>query len=418
MTRKSRERFHLVYGVMSLACLCLLVAGCKQSAPVVRPNVAPPATYTPTPNSGNAYDTYALAAASAEKKIPEKIQRSTRLWPADYKKLDESLGPEVNQLVKANAQTYNSEAQPVSPESTPPYADGWRLLVETTSHRMEAAARERDWEKVLPLAETLARLGARTSQNGVAGALLGRNALERVRRAIAPNLATMGEGQLRRLATSLQRTLEETPDLSPAFEFERQQGALNLESLFDRLESNQTDSIANELGSRGGQTIASLKRLSAADRNDWLRALQGELDRHIEEAEAEVREPAKPAAAGRKWYDPSKERPWGDLTQNYLAQVRLLPALERTYLAKTRLLALTALIVADTKRDGKAPADLSKYPPSLTTDPYSLKSFLYRAAGREFRLYSVGANGLDDGGDSDRDGMTPDVTLESQPIGG
>jgi len=393
------------------------LAGCRGSTPpppIARPE---PPRYTPSAGSGNAYDAYLLAAQEAAKKAPERTLTATRLWPSDYEALEQSIGAEVNQLVRAANTPFTSQAEPSLP-GPQPAADGIRLLVETAAHRMENHAKDRDWERALPLAQTLTRFGARWSQTGVAGALDGRNAISRSRRALSPNLASLGEGQLRRLASSLRETLEETPSFDRAYEFEREQGRVRLQDVFARASAGEWDGLRRELGVRGGQTLSALQGLDAAGRSAWYQELERELDRHVSEAKASAAAPAGSPDATKPWYEVSKDRPWSELGQNYLMPVRQLPDLERAYLAKTRLLALTALIIADAKRDGRAPANLDKFPASLTTDPYSLKPFLYRAAGREFRLYSVGENGLDDGGDSDRDGMAPDVTLESQPVGG
>lgn len=408
------SRCLLAAGALGLLGALVACRGATPPAPIASPR---PSHYTPTANSGNAFDTYLLAAQEAVKKAPERALTATRLWPSDYEALEQSLSAEVNQLVGAATKPFTSHAEPSLPESQPT-ADGIRLLIETAAHRMENHANNREWEKALPLAEALTRFGARWSQTGVAGALDGRNAITRSRRALSPNLASLGEGQLRRLASSLRQTLEETPSFDRAYDFERKQGVLRLQDLFTRAAAGDWDGLRSELGVRGGRTISALQGLDAAGRAVWFQELERELERHVSEAKASAVKPVGPPDATKPWYEVNQDRPWSEIGQHYLMPVRQLPKLERLYLAKTRLLALTALIIADTKRDGRAPTNLDGYPASLTTDPYSQKPFLYRAAGREFRLYSVGENGLDDGGDSDRDGMAPDITLESQPIGG
>ena len=45
-------------------------------------------------------------------------------------------------------------------------------------------------------------------------------------------------------------------------------------------------------------------------------------------------------------------------------------------------------------------------------DPYSGKPFVYAVSKDRFLLYSVGSNGIDDGGNTDETFSAPDLTLE------
>ena len=80
-----------------------------------------------------------------------------------------------------------------------------------------------------------------------------------------------------------------------------------------------------------------------------------------------------------------------------------------TCLARIRLLALSAWAEAQVKASGKAPKSLSKLPETLVTDPFSGRPFIYRATGRDFQVYSVGSDGMDDGGQD----ASADLVLET-----
>ena len=67
-----------------------------------------------------------------------------------------------------------------------------------------------------------------------------------------------------------------------------------------------------------------------------------------------------------------------------------------------RLLSLDLLIRAYRQEHGQLPASLEeialKNHPDLSIDPYSETRFVYRPTEQGFILYSVGKNGIDDGG--------------------
>jgi hypothetical protein len=48
----------------------------------------------------------------------------------------------------------------------------------------------------------------------------------------------------------------------------------------------------------------------------------------------------------------------------------------------------------------------------VRTDPYSGRGFVYRVDGADYRLYSVGADIKDDGGETDETYTAPDLMLE------
>lgn len=71
--------------------------------------------------------------------------------------------------------------------------------------------------------------------------------------------------------------------------------------------------------------------------------------------------------------------------------------------ATLRLLALQMELELHVGEHGNAPDSLdaiAKRYPEIVLDPFAPKParFLYRARGREFEIYSVGPNGIDDGG--------------------
>ncbi|MEQ1935408.1 MAG: hypothetical protein ABL962_16235, partial [Fimbriimonadaceae bacterium] len=63
------------------------------------------------------------------------------------------------------------------------------------------------------------------------------------------------------------------------------------------------------------------------------------------------------------------------------------------------------------KLQQKLPRDISKFG-DCSVDPYTGQLFAYRCDGSEFKIYSAGLNGIDDGGRTDESATNPDLCLE------
>ncbi|MES4792950.1 MAG: hypothetical protein C4321_08145 [Chloroflexota bacterium] len=81
-------------------------------------------------------------------------------------------------------------------------------------------------------------------------------------------------------------------------------------------------------------------------------------------------------------------------------------------LARTRLLVAECRLRALPLRGQALPARLKEICPRTRTDPYSGEDLIYRRDGKEWAVYSVGANLKDDGGQTDAANTAPDLRLE------
>ncbi len=100
----------------------------------------------------------------------------------------------------------------------------------------------------------------------------------------------------------------------------------------------------------------------------------------------------------------------------------MLPALSRAYKTETksdahrRATILTTNILAYRQRFGELPDSLEAFAESsFVIDPFTQQRFAYRRDGDDFVLYSLGANGEDDGGIHDRHGDNHDIVYWPRP---
>jgi hypothetical protein len=109
---------------------------------------------------------------------------------------------------------------------------------------------------------------------------------------------------------------------------------------------------------------------------------------------------------------PTGQRPWKRLARAFFDIGKPVLDMNDATCARTQLLILESEIRAGLKTRGQTPPDLSGFTKTLTVDPYSGDTFVYRTDGREFKLYSVGKNLVDDNGETDETFTTPDLMLE------
>jgi hypothetical protein len=108
------------------------------------------------------------------------------------------------------------------------------------------------------------------------------------------------------------------------------------------------------------------------------------------------------------------DRPWKRWSKYFFGADRPLLMIYDTSVARTRLLALDAEIIAQVKTVKKLPSSLSDFPADLIQDPFTGGTLIYRTEGMTFRVYSAGDNFRDDGGQTDGAYARPDLTLETR----
>lgn len=84
--------------------------------------------------------------------------------------------------------------------------------------------------------------------------------------------------------------------------------------------------------------------------------------------------------------------------------------------ARQRLFVIHLALHAYRDEHGAWPDTLAELAPeilaSIPVDPYSKTQFVYRIENGDYRLYSVGKNLVDDGGEADETGLGPDMTYD------
>jgi hypothetical protein len=397
----------------SILGLLLGFGGCRRADPPPYPDWLPSReAYTPREGSSNAFDAYAAASLEVERLAPEAITR-VHFTPGMKAGLQRRLSSALSKVRRGTALACAVEFRAVAPNEPRPYEAGWRMLGRALQWHIEDAVLADDYDRAISALGAAMKFGFDISGAGATAASLGYTIVDDCRNAIAPALGRMGAGQLGALAEQARAALRRHPEIAATVQREYENMLAAVQHVQDRYRNNELPEIKRELGPsvRGAvQFLEGLRDESPEERARYFADFAAEAG---EERDYILRASAMPPAERASYsYEPSRtQRPWGKLAQHYFQTLRPLPAVRDRTLARTRLLALSALAIRSVKASRAAPKSIEAFPRDLTVDPYRGEPFIYWADGMEFRVYSVGDNFQDDGGETDSRGLRPDLVL-------
>jgi hypothetical protein len=367
--------------------------------------------YRPQVRSNNAFDGYALAAERAEQLCPESLDR-VFFTPGMESRILNRLGATLRALEEASQKSCQFEFRPIRPFEAPAFQRGWRLLGRALCWRIRDAIAIRNYDAAIRIAGVAMRFGFHLTGGGASDASLGFAIVNDARQTLCPALVDLSPDQLERLSSQTVRALRERPPLSRTLQHERLNMLAAVQYVQDAHRMGDYSELNQKLGPLAQPVIRQLQQLADKGADERIRYFRG----FAAEADDEVAWVAKQAVR-LAWQrspapEPEGERPWRRLAQSFFGTASHLPALSDRCVAQTRLLALHAMAIAAIKRTGNAPSSITSLAEDLVRDPYSGRPFVYAADRSDFRLYSVGEDGQDNGGESDESHLRPDVTLE------
>ena len=388
----------------------LVAGGCHFGGSKEDTVFAPPAKpYAPASDSSNAYDAYALAGLDAEAKGGKALTRVS-FFPGEKKKAMADIASAVTKVLLASKNKCDFKFEAHEPFTLADYQSGWRLIGRAILWHVETACEAGDFDKAVSYAVGGTRFGFGLTGGGATDTSLGLAIADELRRAIAPNLAKMSVTQLDRLAHGMKVALEDKPAISTAITNEQSNCMLLLQALQEAAKGGKLKAMQENFGPDSNEAI---QRLGEIAGNDSKRRayFEGLNEATSKEAKAVLGDAEIPAS---QWdLEPSKPTAdWRKLAKQVYGTMRPMLVINNATIARTRLLVLYAEVTRIWRRSKSYPANIDSFAAPLTTDPYSGKPFIYFQNPAEFKIYSVGMNGLDDGGKTDATFTTPDLRLE------
>lgn len=407
-----RHRLHSAY-LAGVALAGLLAGGCAKPNPTPYPTwFTPPPAYVPATTSDNAFDGYARAAIQTERLLPDDLNR-VGFTPGQQKRVLERIGEPMKTLEAASKLPCTVPDRAFLPGVAPTYQRGWRLLGRALAWRIERDLVEQKVEDAIHHFLVATKFGFDLTGGEATDAALGLQIADEARGALAPSLPTLTPVDLTRIIVGVTEILKARPRLEVALRNERGNMQAAVQFVQDSYQANDFAALRDLLGPDAREPIRFLEDLRERDgknRADFFEGFGKEIDEEIELLVERAKLPA--AARGPIPLPPAEGRPWKRLARHFFRSARPLIDLDDRAVARTRLLVLSAQIMRTIKETGTAPKSLASLPQDLIVDPYSGRPFRYTAVGAETKLYSIGADLRDDGGETDELGLTPDLVLE------
>ncbi|MBX7131877.1 MAG: hypothetical protein K1X67_04270 [Fimbriimonadaceae bacterium] len=396
-----------------LLLVCAGVAsGCGKKAPPPYPTwYEPPKEYAAQAKSANAYDGYVLAAQQAESAGKEDINRVSFTF-GQRKRLAARLQGATKTLMAAASKPCTIPDRSFRPDQAPTYQRGWRLLGRSLAWKVEDALNEQKPDEAIRIAAIGTKFGFDLTAGNVGDAALGYQIVDECRAALAPALPTLSPVDLTRLIEAFQKVLTDKPPIASMLENERRQMLAAVQFVQDSYRKDDYSELKQQLGPDAREPIRYLEEMKDKDgpkRVEYFQNFADEIDPEIALLRKRASQPAE--ARGPIPLPASDGRPWKRLSRHFFRSARPVIDLSDRALARVRLLILNAIVLRSIRESGKAVLSFAALPKSLTTDPYSGRPFRFSAVGAEYKLYSIGSDLRDDGGETDELGLGPDLVL-------
>ncbi len=395
-----------------LGCLGL---GCSGHVPPAYSVYAPPEAPAAV-SSDNGFALYVQAADDAEARAG-KLKTRVSLTASDKKALFDATDPAIKLLDKGSAMNVSFVFARHKPFEAPPHQLGWRLIGRALNRHIDDACQAGKYDAAIGYLLLATKFGFDLVGGGATDASLGLSIVDSAREALLDSLPQLTPEQLQKLSAGLQKALHSKPELATMIGHEKLNMLVAVDTVQEAYRKDDYDVLLKRLGQDVRDAVKHLQQeVKPKDEKERPKYF----DAFAKEAEAEAAWETELASlpgvqrAGKKGPDSLPgDRPWRRWAKQFFQAGRPLLGMVDETVARTRLLALWSLIESQVKSQKHAPSSLADFTPEMILDPFTGGTFVYRAQGLMFKVYSVGDNFRDDGGQSDGPMYErPDLTLE------
>jgi len=399
---------HRLGGMIAITCVAV---GCNSGSTTMPEFPKPETAYQPQVPIDNAYDYYLAAATDIRKNLANVLTQSSFFAPARKSAIAKSL--KAVQLVRRGTRkrleaTYRATGEAGAPEKIKMRA-AWRLLGRIIAWRVTDAVASGSYEDAIQLGVDGMKFAFDLTSGDAADVDLGCAIADEIRVALLPAVYQMKVKALWRFVTGLKDTLNRRPSLALAVENEAKSQAVGIGQLAQWVSDKNENAIKTTFDADGA---AVSKYLLENRSNGKTAAYFVELNNEWKERADMARENCKRGAAKRTVKDYSSKRIWRRAAAHYLGTWTPMFAKYDRTLARTRLLIINVMLERARLLDQDPPTNVAKFSEAVRLDPFSGEDFGYIFDGRFSRVYSVGADLIDNGGETDQAGLAPDLTLD------
>lgn len=379
------------YGWLVLA--LALVVGCKEDVPAKLPDPMEGVAVV----SGNAgYKAYVDAAKMMEDRGSKYIGRTA--WSPDQR--DAIVAAAREPIAKIQGITDAEFAQTWTSITGPrPYTRGWRTIGRALAWRIEAALKAEDNSAAIESFLTAVRMGNALATSDAHDADMGLEIVDEATEALWPGLPKFGGGELNSLSSRLRTAMEQVPHARSAVSAERAVVFSGTAWVEDHYRKREFSVISDTLGSSVEPAVKYLRKLageSEADQQAYFNGYIAEMRDEMDAYEKRLR------TAPSEWEDEPKQgtRAWQRFARAFATTWRVYVEHRAITRTRLRLIALDAALLAMFKTEARVPRTLSEFPAWLRSDPFAGRDLTYVPRGVDYKLYSIGPDRKDNGGDS------------------
>ncbi len=400
--------------ILVIALAAAIGQGCSGKSALVYPTWAVTDPSVTQNNSG--FAAYCRAAVLAEK-IPVDLRERVTFSQDKRSQLLAQLQPALAELQRGlAASNLDFKFNPNDPGAVPAHHVGWRLLGRGLIFKCEQAIESERYDAAFQYAASATQLGFDLTNGGAVDASLGLSIANEARSALAKGLPAMSTAQLARISSRFEQLLTRKPSLLVTLANEKVEMLSSVQVLQDTCLARQTEKLAQRLNIpvRQFAVLLNLQEASDRDRLSFFKGLATEMEAKNAYWQNLAGLPTRLRDPKQKRVQPptlASERPWYRLSDAFGAAGESLIAQNDEILAKTRLLIASTRLMRMAKLSKPLPRDISALG-ECAVDPFTGQHFAYRSDGSEFKIYSAGLNGIDDGGRTDESGTAPDLCLE------
>ncbi|MEQ1823405.1 MAG: hypothetical protein ABL949_12925 [Fimbriimonadaceae bacterium] len=401
--------------IIVLAFAAVIGQGCSGKSALTYPTWSGQVSSAPQSDSG--FASYCRAADLAEK-IPDDLCDRVSYSPDKRAQLLSSLQPALSELQKGlSSGNLDFKFKPTDPGDVPSHHIGWRLLGRALVFKIENAIEAERYDSAIQLASSATQFGFDLTNGGAIDASLGMSIANDARGALAKGLGAMSSAQLARVASRFDSLLDRKTSLITTLRNEKDEMLSSVQILQDACLARRSAKLGQRLNipAREFAILSNIETSSDDERVAFFKGLAAEMEakntywQNLAGLPTRLRDPKQkrvelPVLAA--------ERPWFRLSAAFGSAGEPLIAQNDEVLARTRLLVATSRLMRLAKLKQKLPHDISAFG-DCAVDPFTGQHFAYRTDGAEFKIYSAGANGIDDGGRTDESESGPDLCLET-----
>ena len=386
---------------------CCFLTGC-QDDPVTVPyetitleNEAPH-----TSNGANAYLDYVELSARAVKETDVRFDAKDST--PNRAKLLRELGPLLEQLARSTTKQCMFAFEPVAPIERGKNHAGWLLLSKALVWKIDESALSSDWDEAVRWTIVATTFGFDLSGGDFLDASLGYGIVDSARSVLAQYLPVMPADALDALSRGLVSAVKRRPDDQQTVNNESQSMLAAVKALQDAHMNGKIDDFAESLSGKSKSAVIGLIDLEDKERSKLFKALLDERESVLEQLLVSIEVPG----AQRNPVQYSLEGRARIIADQFFTTGAPWFAMRDLTLTRTHLFAVSAGLYSNIAKTNEAPRTLDSFDPVVISDPYTGRTLNYEYQGRGFKLFSAGANGVHDQGETDAERLEPDLFLK------